>query len=134
MCDLSTFVKELKQRFSRWYNKQTGRKGTLWEERFKSVLIEDSDYALSTITAYIDLNAVRAGMVDDPKDYRFCGYGEAVAGGKAARAGLQVLALAGGTTGDWKDAQQVRIEVHDGLAEGANSNPQHYVVEKAFLD
>ena len=32
--------------------------------------------------AYIDLNAVRAGIVEDPKDYRFCGYGEAVGKGK----------------------------------------------------
>ena len=41
-----------------------------------------------TMAAYIDLNAVRAGIVADPKDYRFCGYGEAVAGSRAARAGL----------------------------------------------
>jgi putative transposase len=41
-------------------------------------------YALAMIAAYIDLNAVRAGLVVDPKDYRFCGYGEAMGGGLLA--------------------------------------------------
>ena len=41
------------------------------KERFKSVLVGDSKGALSTVAAYIDLNAVRAGIVTDPKDYRF---------------------------------------------------------------
>ena len=66
----------------------TGGKGTLWEERFKSVLVEDG-HAARTMAAYIDLNPVRAGMVDDPKDYRWCSYAEAVAGKKRAREGLQ---------------------------------------------
>jgi REP element-mobilizing transposase RayT len=87
MCNLPVFVKELKERFSRWYNRHRGRRGTLWMERFKSVLVEDGE-ALRTIAAYIDLNPVRAGMVKDPKDYRWCGYGEAMGGGKAARLGL----------------------------------------------
>ena len=43
------------------------------------------------MAAYIDLNPVRAGLVDDPKDYRFCGYAEAVAGSSKAREGLSVI-------------------------------------------
>ena len=35
-CDLSLFVKEVKERFSRWFNKRRGRRGTLWMDRFKS--------------------------------------------------------------------------------------------------
>lgn len=87
LCDLPVFAKELKERFSRWFNAHHDRRGSLWMERFKSVLVEDGD-ALRTMAAYIDLNAVRAGMVQDPKDYRWCGYGEAMGGGKAARLGL----------------------------------------------
>jgi len=86
-CDLSLFVKELKERFSRWYNKKHGRRGTMWMDRFKSVLVEDGE-ALRTMAAYIDLNPVRAKMVEDPKDYRWSGYGEAVGGSKRARRGL----------------------------------------------
>jgi len=80
MGDVSVFMKEFKQRFSRWYNRRTERFGTLWAERFKSVLVEDSPGALRTVAAYIDLNPVRAGMVGDPKDYRFCGYAAALVG------------------------------------------------------
>jgi hypothetical protein len=87
MCNLPVFVKELKERFTRWHNRHRDRRGTLWMERFKSVLVEDGE-ALRTMAAYIDLNPVRAGMVKDPKDYRWCGYGEAMGGGKAARLGL----------------------------------------------
>jgi len=88
MWDLSDFMKTLKQRFTRWFNRNHERKGTLWEDRFKSVLVEDG-HAARTMAAYIDLNPVRAKMVEDPKDYRWCSYGEAVAGKKLARAGLQ---------------------------------------------
>ena len=86
-CDLPHFVKELKERFSRWFNKHHGRRGTLWMDRYKSVIVEDGE-AMRTMAGYIDLNPVRAGLVKDPKDYRWCGYAEAVAGSKRARRGL----------------------------------------------
>ena len=88
MGDVSLFMKELKQRFSIWYNRNHNRYGTLWAERFKSVLIEDAATYLKTVSAYIDLNPVRAGLVDDPKDYRYCGYSEAAAGNANAGAGM----------------------------------------------
>ena len=87
-CDLSLFVKEVKERFSRWYNKRHGRRGTLWMDRFKSVLVEGKGEALRTMAAYIDLNPVRAGLVKDPKDYRWCGYAEALGGSRRAQRGL----------------------------------------------
>ena len=86
-CDISLFVKELKERFSRWFNKQKGRRGTLWMDRFKSVLV-DGEEALATMAAYIDLNPVRAGIEDDPMLYEWSGYGEAVGGSRRARRGL----------------------------------------------
>jgi putative transposase len=78
--DLSQFMKGLLIRFTRWFNRVHSRKGTLWEERFKSVIVE-SGVAARTMAAYIDLNPVRAGMVKDPADYRWSSYGEAVGGG-----------------------------------------------------
>ncbi|MBM3882729.1 MAG: hypothetical protein FJ387_23905, partial [Verrucomicrobia bacterium] len=88
MGDVSEFMKEFKQRFSKWYNIRHQRFGTLWAERFRSVLVEDESGVLETVSAYIDLNAVRAGLAEDPKDYRHCGYAAAVAGDLKARAGL----------------------------------------------
>ncbi len=81
MQDLGEFMKGLLQRFTQWFNRAHSRSGTLWEDRFKSVIVEDG-VAARTMAAYIDLNPVRAGMVADPADYRWCSYGEAVGGGK----------------------------------------------------
>ena len=67
MWDVSYFMRVLKQRFSQWCNGRHNRKGTLWEERFRSVLVEAGS-TLRTVALYIDLNPVRAGMVNDPKD------------------------------------------------------------------
>jgi len=55
---------------------------------------------LRKIAAYIDLNPVRTVLVDDPKDYRWCGYAEALGGSKRARRGL-CLAL-GLRVADWQ--------------------------------
>jgi REP element-mobilizing transposase RayT len=81
MQDLGEFMKGLLQRFTQWFNRAHSRSGTLWEDRFKSVIVEDG-VAARTMSTYIDLNPVRAGMVQDPADYRWSGYGEAVGGGK----------------------------------------------------
>jgi len=59
MYDISPYFKTLKQVFSQWYNKRNDRRGPLWDQRFKSLLIEGSEHALSTIAAYIDLNPLR---------------------------------------------------------------------------
>jgi hypothetical protein len=92
MHDLSEFMKGLLVRFTMWFNRRHGREGTLWERRFKSVIVE-SGTAARTMAAYIDLNPVRAGMVGDPADYRWSSCGEAVGGGprgsgRMAREGL----------------------------------------------
>ena len=87
-CDLSIYVKEVKERFSRWFNKRRQRRGTLWMDRYKSVIVEGKGEPLQTMATYIDLNPVRAGLVDDPKDYRWCGYAEAVSGLRRAQRGL----------------------------------------------
>jgi hypothetical protein len=87
-CDLSIFVKEVKERYSRWFNKRHERKGTLWMDRYKSVMVEGKGEPLHTMAAYIDLNPVRAGLVEDPKDYRWCGYAEALSGSRRAQRGL----------------------------------------------
>ncbi|MEZ5329951.1 MAG: transposase [Verrucomicrobiales bacterium] len=85
--DLSMFVKELKFKFSVWFNKWHGRKGTLWEERFRSVLLEDGE-AVRFCAAYIDLNPVRAGLCENPEDYRWCSYAAAMGGDVVSRRGL----------------------------------------------
>ena len=92
MHDLSEFMKGFMQRYTQWHNRIHQRTGRLWEDRFKSVIVEDG-VACKTMAVYVDLNPVRAGMVKEPADYRWSSYGEAIGGGakgngKKARAGL----------------------------------------------
>ncbi len=98
MADLSQFVKEVKERYSRWFNKRRERRGTLWMDRFKSVLVEGSRRqgssvkkeldAVRAMAAYIDLNPVRAGLVKEAREYAWSGYGEACAGKRRGQRGL----------------------------------------------
>jgi REP element-mobilizing transposase RayT len=94
MWDVSSYMQVVKQRFTQWYNRsrKRKRKGTLWEDRFRSVLVAGEGDALKTMAAYIDLNPVRAGIVQDPGDYRWSSYGEAMGGGRKAIAGLAWIA------------------------------------------
>jgi putative transposase len=80
MNNLPIFVKEFKGDYAQWYNRKHHRYGALWSERFKSVLLEGGR-AVVMVVIYISLNAVRAGLCEDPKDYRHCGYAAAVAKG-----------------------------------------------------
>jgi hypothetical protein len=89
MHDLSAFVRELKQRFGIWYNHRHQNKGTIWSDRFNSVIVEATAEALSTVAAYIDLNPVRAKLVSDPAVYRYSSYGRAMGGNREARRGYE---------------------------------------------
>lgn len=102
MHDLSAFVRELKQRFGIWYNHRHGNKGTIWADRFNSVIVESTKEALSTVAAYIDLNPVRAELVNDPAAYRYSSYGQAVAGKRAARRGYERVFC---FSAQWKSVQ-----------------------------
>lgn len=70
---LAHLMKSLNQRFVAYMNKSHQRSGTLWEGRFKSCLILDRDYLL-TCMRYIELNPVRAGIVEHPRDYPWSSY------------------------------------------------------------
>ena len=89
MYDLSEFMKTFKQRFSLWYCSNHGDlEGTIWQGPFHSVLVEGSRDALCAVSSYITLNPVRAGLVRDPGDYAWSGYGAACAGDAAAKSAL----------------------------------------------
>jgi len=74
LSNLSKYMKEIKQTFSFYYNKLYNRRGTLWGERFKSVIVEKGETLINCL-AYIDLNPIRAGIVDKPEDYRWSSLG-----------------------------------------------------------
>jgi hypothetical protein len=140
MHDLSEFMKGFMQRYTQWHNRAHKRSGHLWEDRFKSVIVEDG-VAAKTMAAYIDLNPVRAGMVKNPEDYRWNSYGEAIGGGakgngRKARAGL-VRALRGhkGVTADdalWNG--DVALEYRTVLLAGAGERVEERVNRSGKLE
>jgi hypothetical protein len=134
------------QRFSQWFNARHRRTGTLWEDRFNSVIVK-SCTAARTMAAYMDLNPVRARMVVDPTDYRWSSYGEAVASGKKgngkkARSGLirtcfsdrQEILISKKSNEKWPEVSRIyrllmglALERNPGKTEVAgNGNPARY--------
>lgn len=65
---ISRAMRTIGQSYAQYFNRRHGRTGTLWQGRFKSCLVGDDRYLL-TVVRYIELNPVRAGMVDDPAAY-----------------------------------------------------------------
>jgi len=70
---LSRFMHRLANVFAKRFNAIRERKGHLWEGRFRSTIVDPSAYFLRCM-AYIDLNPVRARIVAEPSDYRWCGH------------------------------------------------------------
>ncbi|MCC5839198.1 MAG: hypothetical protein JJT96_03655 [Opitutales bacterium] len=109
MGDVSVFMREVKTRFTLWYNQKHGTVGTFWAERFRSVIVEADTEAQRMVAAYIDLNPVRAGLVEDASDYRFSGFGEACAGGSAARRGIARIEGKMTWTTQWHERYRARL-------------------------
>jgi putative transposase len=116
MYDLSVFQKELKGQFAQWYNRLHKRVGHLWSERFKSVIVEKGQ-ALAAVSAYIDLNPVRAGICEDPKDFCPCGYHEAmVKRNPKRREGMRTaLGLEAGTSWEEVSSQYRKLLFQTGI-------------------
>jgi putative transposase len=70
---LSLLMRNVGQQFAQYVNRVHGRTGSLWEGRYRSSIVDSESYFL-TCQRYIELNPVRAGMVNRPEDYRWSTY------------------------------------------------------------
>ncbi len=70
LSSLSEFMREIKVGFARFYNRRHNRRGYFWGDRFKSVIVENGETLINCL-AYIDLNPLRAGLVQRPEQYRW---------------------------------------------------------------
>ncbi|MGO1068693.1 transposase [Lysobacter sp. CA199] len=70
---ISRMMQVLGRRYVRSFNERYRRRGTLWEGRYKSCLVDSDDYLLRCYR-YIELNPVRARMVATPEQYRWSSY------------------------------------------------------------
>ncbi|HHQ47997.1 MAG TPA: hypothetical protein ENK19_03840 [Acidobacteria bacterium] len=66
--DLSEYMRNVQAAFARWYNRRLDRRGKLWADRFKSVVLGDMQAVLDCML-YVDLNPVRAGLVERPEEW-----------------------------------------------------------------
>lgn len=69
----ASMMKAVGERYVRYFNERNRRTGTLWDGRFKSCLVQDETY-LMVCYQYIELNPVRAGIVNDPLQYPWSSY------------------------------------------------------------
>ena len=116
MYDLSQFCKTFKETYTQDFNKRHENTGTIWEGRFKSILLEGSYRAMMTVAGYIHLNPVRAAMADAPEDARNAGYGAACHGDFAAQDGLRALVsrVCRAEDSSWEQAREVCANAIEG--------------------
>jgi putative transposase len=75
-------IRLVQWRYAREHNRRRRQLGPLWQGRYQVRLVEDQRYLLQLI-AYIHLNPLSAGLVEDPKDYAWSGHRELL--GRSAR-------------------------------------------------
>ena len=80
---VSLMMQSLGKQYLRYYNHTYKRTGTLWEGRYKSCVVQTSEYLLHCYR-YIELNPVRAGMVNIPEDYAWSSYAANALGREAS--------------------------------------------------
>ena len=90
-------IMSLGRRYVQYINRTYKRTGTLWDSRYKSSVIQADTYLL-TCQRYIELNPVRAAMVDDPAHYRWTSYRHNALGAADSRITPHVLYQALGLT------------------------------------
>jgi len=149
MFDLSQFCKTLKETYSMSYNYRHAHVGTIWGSRFKSILLSPDSKTLMTVGAYIELNPVRAEIVEAPGEYRWSGCGTAIRGNMLSRKGLCMMVAAAYTQREvpfatalsaYESAIEGFIEepkneeaAHEGFAQEQKKAPQErpeFLVEK----
>jgi len=70
---LSEIMRGINLVYARHYNRKYGHTGHFWQDRYKSIIISKDNYLLAC-GSYVELNPVRARIVEDPKDYRWSSY------------------------------------------------------------
>ncbi len=130
LSDLSEYIKEIKQRFSRYYNKLHGRKGYFWGERFKSVIVEEGDTLINCL-AYIDLNPIRANIVRKPEDYRWSSLGYHIQSGNKDRFLSTDFGVKG--YGDLSEDERLRLYREFVYEKGALMTEKGKAIEEPLL-
>jgi putative transposase len=86
--NLSEAIRHLNSAYAQWWNRRHGRVGHVFQGRFKDQVVDRDDYLL-TLSRYVVMNPVRAGLVQRPEDWPWSSY-RATVGLTSAPAFLRV--------------------------------------------
>ena len=123
---VSKMMQSIGRMYVRYYNDTYQRSGTLWEGRFKSSLIQSEKYLLE-LHRYIELNPVRADMVDEPSDYSWSSYACNALGIETALQTPHPLYLALGKT------KRERLESYRELFKGCSYSMMYKLTSHTIL-
>ena len=112
-------MKRLGQRYVQYINRTYQRSGTLWEGRFRSCIAQQEEYLL-ICQRYIEMNPVRAGVVEHPGEYRWSSYGCNGQGETSDQLNHHSVYLSLGRTGEERQAayrELFRNELEAGIVD-----------------
>lgn len=92
---LSDLMADVKREMARWFNKRYGRRGPLFAERFSSTVLGDLQAVLDCML-YVDLNPLRAGLVERPEEWKWGALSQRVEGKQKGLISLSKIMLGGG--------------------------------------
>ena len=134
LSNLSEFVREIKVGFTRYYNRRHNRRGYFWGDRFKSVIVEKGETLINCL-AYIDLNPLRAGIVERPEEYRWSSIGYHIqTGNKNDFLSLDFGLKEFGVLDAEERLNRYRRYVYEAGALGRSGKPGAGVVDKSVLE
>lgn len=136
---LSRIMQNLSFRYTRWINWRRNRSGHLFQGRYKALLVDGESYLLE-LAAYLHLNPLRAGMIEDPVDYRWSSHRAYL--GKETVPWLNTDFVLGQFSGNRITARQkfreyVAGKTKEGHREefhGKTSSDSRFIGEDSFVD
>jgi hypothetical protein len=134
LSNLSEFVREIKVGFTRYFNHRHNRRGYFWGDRFKSVIVEKGETLINCL-AYIDLNPLRAGLVDRPEEYRWNSIGYHIqTGNKDDFLSLDFGLKEFGVLDAEERLKRYRRYVYEAGALGRSGKPSAGVIDNSVLE
>lgn len=126
---ISKIMASLSTSYSLYFNHKHERVGPVFQNRFKSILVENDSY-FRKLGQYIYLNPVRAGLVQDPMEYQFSSIREAVGRESLRFLDSDIVRLVGETDQSRKEFEQF---IYDGLLEDFEEIERLFEKEEATL-
>lgn len=126
---ISKVMSSLTTSYSMYFNRKYQHFGSVFQNRFKSILIENDSYFLK-LSQYIYLNPVKARLVLDPIDYPFSSIREALGKESLRFLDKDIIRLTGDTKGSKKEYQKF---IYSGTQEDFTGLEQLFEKEEAVL-